>query len=343
VRYNPSLDGLRAVAALAVLVHHVHGPWLPGGFIGVDVFFVLSGFLITALLRDEAERTSRIAVGRFYWRRLLRLWPALLVMLAAYVALAPVVLGDQHAVRGASLAALYLSDYALAHWDVQLEGLSHCWSLAAEWKFYLIWPLVILATARIPSGRLAVILVGLFVVATAWRYADQAIFDNWSRTYYRLDTHISGLVLGSAIAVATPRLPAIAAAIVGGVGLAMLAAAALVLHTRTTLPLTSGGVWIDLASAMIVMALAGNEKSPFGRMLAFGPLVYLGLISYSIYLWHYPIALYAKENFEPGAALAIALAFSIALASLSYHLVEKPFRIRRRVLGREVATSAQKP
>jgi peptidoglycan/LPS O-acetylase OafA/YrhL len=174
------------------------------------------------------------------------------------------------------------------------------------------------------------VLLGFFALATTWRIADWLIHHDWYWTYFRLDTRLSGLVLGSVIAIGSWRLPNIVASAIGGLGLIVLIATALLMPPITGLYLTMGGIWIDVSAGMLVAALAGSEKSTLSRIFAFGPLVYLGLISYGIYLWHYLIARFVRIAVDdPATALPIIAVLSVAVAGLSYRYVEKPLRSLR--------------
>ena len=175
-------------------------PSVPGGYIGVEVFFVLSGFLITSILRDEVARTSSIRIGGFYWRRALRLWPPLLLMLAAWAAFMPIFRPGLDTLRNGSIAALYLSDYVLAFGT--LNGhLGHTWSLAVEEHFYLLWPFVVLATRRLGRWQVTAIFGAAFVLASAWRMHDLLAVGDYHSTFHRFDTRMSGLIIGGAVAV----------------------------------------------------------------------------------------------------------------------------------------------
>jgi peptidoglycan/LPS O-acetylase OafA/YrhL len=329
LQYNPAFDGVRALAVLAVVAYHCHIPMALGGLIGVDVFFVLSGFLITSILRAELDQTGDLSLGRFYWRRALRLWPPLLLMLAAYAIVAPVLFPDANVLPDVTLAALYLSDYAMAFWVTPLE-ISHTWSLAVEEHFYLIWPLVILATARMRKRRLAVLLATGFVIATMWRVADTFIGVDWNRTYYRFDTRLSGLILGGLVAVMPWRPSERQATWIGRVSVIVLAVSLFTLRSRTPAPLLWGGLFVDLAAAGLILSLVSGHATQFGRMLSGPWLVYLGTISYSVYLWHYPIARVLRDQLDPTITFGIVTALSIAIAALSWEYVEKPLKTFRR-------------
>ncbi|RAZ84548.1 acyltransferase [Mesorhizobium hawassense] len=324
---NAALDGLRAVAIGLVVAFHCNRAVAPGGFVGVDIFFALSGFLITSMLWAERASTGTIAFGRFYLRRAIRLWPALVLSLAAYLAVAPIVFPHSAAVRNAFLAGLYLSDYSRAFWGVPRVELNHTWSLSVEAHFYLLWPAVILLLARFAGRRAFFVLIMAFLAATLWRIIDLGLGLDFWRTYYRFDTRMSGLILGGAVAVLPWRPTSAWAESLGIAGLCAIALSLATLQWQTATPLTIGGILVDLASACIVLALAGPAKTVVAWMLSLRPVVYIGRISYSIYLWHYPIIIALRAG--PTASLSwwaslIVVAASITIAALSYRFIEKP-------------------
>lgn len=323
--YVRELDGLRAVAALAVLAFHCKLPAAGGGFIGVDVFFVLSGFLITRLLRQEFAETSRIAIGQFYLRRALRLWPALILMLAAYAAVSPALFGAEGVMRDVALSGLYLSDYARAFWGVP-DYLNHTWSLSVEEHFYLLWPAVILLIGRRSDLAATALLISLFVLASAWQIVDTVVWQDWARTYYRFDTRMSGLLIGGVVAVFPWKPSSGAARAVGEVSLAILAAVVATGVWGSPASLTWLGVVVDLAAAGLVWSLASGHQTALGAMFRVRPLGYLGLVSYGVYLWHYPISRAVRDHYDPWTTSLIVLASSIALATLSFELVERPLK-----------------
>jgi peptidoglycan/LPS O-acetylase OafA/YrhL len=211
LRYNPALDGMRAIAALLVIGSHCRVPGFHGGFYGVDLFLVLSGFLITSLLIDEHGSSGCIDLPRFYLRRFLRLTPPLFVMLAAYVVVGPLLWPQFDIgwhVRDTLVAAFYVSDYGRAFWHMP-HIVQHTWSLGVEEHFYLLWPLVLLAVLRLPARWRPAALFGLYVAATAWRMFWYVDAPDWPETYYRLDTRMSGLILGALLATlpASPICP----------------------------------------------------------------------------------------------------------------------------------------
>lgn len=221
VTYSPALDGIRALAALVVVVHHARVPGSPGGFFGVDVFFVLSGYLITRLLIVEHEREGCLRLGHFLIRRLRRLLPALLLMLAAYLLLAPWIFPDvmlsKH-FRDAVLTALYVVNYA-AYLGGFVSELAHVWSLAVEMHFYLLWPVVLLGILRLPRRLAIAVIASLYIAATAWRWWGAENFATIWTFYVRTDTHCSGLLLGCLLGLlechASPLLGDCGAAVAG--------------------------------------------------------------------------------------------------------------------------------
>lgn len=302
MRYNPSLDGIRALAVLAVLCLHCGAPFAKGGFIGVDAFFVLSGFLITQSLQ---ERPGLLA---FYERRIRRLMPALVLMLLVYVSAAPLIYPGWNHLRDALLALLYLSDYTYAFASLP-KYLPHTWSLSVEEHFYLLWPLIF---TRFRPGRVALI-VG-FIAATAWRFS----WGDWQEAYFRFDTRMSGLILGCLLA-SIPRwkFPA-------WPGLLLLLGLTLALTSGSTVAKNQGILLAEVGAAVAIM---GTPP----RWLGAAPLAYVGRISYGVYLWHYPIAR-SLRDLEWPVALSITLVLSLGLAALSYHTIEAAFRRRSRKL-----------
>jgi peptidoglycan/LPS O-acetylase OafA/YrhL len=193
---------MRAIAALLVVADHCRIPGFHGAFYGVDLFFVLSGYLITRMLLDEHATTGGVALPRFYVRRYLRLTPPLLALLAAYLVFGPT-LWPQFDVwwhwRDAALSALYVSDYGRAFWHMP-HIVQHTWSLGVEEHFYLIWPPAVIGLLRLPPRWRLGALLTLYVAATAWRMAWYDEAAGWPETYFRFDTRMSGLILGALLA-----------------------------------------------------------------------------------------------------------------------------------------------
>jgi peptidoglycan/LPS O-acetylase OafA/YrhL len=340
MKHNPALDGIRALAVFMVIGFHAFAPGASGGYLGVDVFFVLSGFLITTLLVGEVDRTGTIRLGSFYLRRLLRLTPALLLMLTAYLLLAPLAwpnMAFHTDVRDVLISTFYLSDYASAFWSAPYY-LRHTWSLAVEQHFYLLWPLLMLALApRLGRRQLVVTLAVLYAVFTAWRiYCDLHGEFAYEHSYYRFDTRLSGLVAGSLFAVwmTGNRRPAWRhAELAAMTALAVLALCSWRFQVLSTGAMTYGIAAVEFATLALIYVAITTERSRVRRALAHPAPAYVGKMSYGIYLWHYPIFVYMSGRYAWYEILLLGGAASLVLAILSYHSVEKLARDYLRRLG----------
>lgn len=319
-----SLDGIRALAVLAVLGFHARILPFGGGFVGVDVFFVLSGFLITSLLLEEHRRTGAISLWGFYARRMVRLWPALLVMLAVYVVTAD----RPDALREAASAALYVSNYSLASTGFP-DRLSHTWSLAVEAQFYLLWPFVVAAVARWQDKQLLRLFVCAYLALTLWRMADLALWFDWRWTYYRFDTHSSGLMLGAAAAVAVNIEHGLKRMVVERSAFTMLALAVAIDIWKHPAGLILSIPAAEAAALLLILSVRDGQGEA-ARLLSSRPLVYLGTISYGIYLWHYPIMRVLRPAMDPWLVFVIGTAAAVGLAALSWRYLEKPLLARSR-------------
>lgn len=336
---NSALDGLRGLAILLVLASHASAGRFPlGGMVGVTLFFVLSGYLITGVLLRERERSGGVDFVRFYVRRGVRLLPAL----AALLILAPVALWLMRDPRlgpdliGASLAAFfYLSDFLRASGD-PLVVLGHTWSLAVEEQFYLIWPvlLVLVASRWLTRRRLLPSVIVLGAAFAVWRLAASGVFS-FDRAYFALDTNAFGLLFGACLALRPAHLSSRAGTI-----LATSAAAALLVFAMVPLEPGSAAYYVALtfgapvAGLLAVAAVAGAQTAQ--RPFTMAPLVFFGRISYSLYLWHEVILLSKPGGSDiDGAWRAVAVAAALLLALLSWVFVESPAQnIRKRLEAR---------
>jgi peptidoglycan/LPS O-acetylase OafA/YrhL len=362
------LDGIRALAVLAVLAAHAGIPFLPGGFVGVDVFFVLSGFLITSLLYAELAATGRIDLGGFWTRRARRLLPAALVMIVAVLAARRLFVPDSVvALRGDAIAAALWS----GNWRWALQGtnyfaqgvtpspLQHTWSLAVEEQFYVVWPLLLLACRAVKRRRLlALSLAG--VAASAVATYVLAGLASPGRVYFGTDTRAQELLVGAAVAallaptwrwrVANPlgrRSPQLAGhpwlpLLLSASGLAALAGIATTAdgapsEFRYGLLLVTA-----LAAAALVAGAVLDSGQAVARLLSTRLLVGIGRISYGLYLWHWPVylALDGERTGLHGYVLAaLRVAVTGALAGASFVLIERPAQ-RVRVRPRRVLPAA---
>lgn len=326
LRYNPALDGLRAVAVMLVFLFHARLPGFEAGFLGVDVFFVLSGYLITTLLLAELDRTGSIDWRRFVLRRLWRLAPAVVALCAVFLLVAPFVFPNARSpVLDVFLTLSYMSDLTVALLN-QPQVLSHSWSLSVEEHFYLFWPLVLLALWRLGAGKLLATLAVLYLLASVWRVGVLASGADWWVVYFRLDTRLSGLMFGACLA-ALCRVISMAGLterakwlLVGGVVLAV----ALVRSGgwRDNGMLIYGVTAAEFATATLILTVV-DGRGVVARLLSFAPLSWLGKLSYSLYLWHYPVLRYLRDYGDWQIALLLGLPVSLALAALSYATVER--------------------
>lgn len=361
--YRPELDGVRAVAVVAVMAYHASINSAPGGYLGVDVFFVLSGFLITTLLVQERDTHGNVRLGAFYARRALRLFPALALVLVAcslYVLLRP----DAPEVQGTwsmiAAAALYVANWGYAlRATFRTDLVSHTWSLSIEEQFYLLWPVALVWLMGRRGGRRLALAVaaGLAVGLTLWRvwlyYAGTAL----PRVSWGLDTRAGALLLGAAIGLAAKEgmLPRRAV-----IGQAMAAVAAvelawMFLSDRYGLvaisldpgrQLVEGIVVADVAAALLVAGLVIDGGGMVGQALRLRPVVWVGKVSYGLYLWHFPIdVVVTSERTGLSGPLnqVLRLALTAAVVVASYVLVERPFLARKRRFERrrDIAVPAE--
>lgn len=331
MQYNPALDGLRALALLLVLAFHARIEGFHGGFFGVDVFFVLSGYLITRLLAEQHSATGTINVSAFYLRRLRRLYPALLLFLGVYLIAGPLAFPNrQDHARDALVAATYLSDYGFAFWRIPWV-IQHTWSLSVEEHFYLAWPVVLLMVLKLPRSCWAPVVLTLAVAATLWRWHVVFNVDPWQQPYYRFDTRLSGILLGAAAGLWRPQVPRLAAPLGGALLLLAMSQA----YTKADSSLTG---WMALAEGGSLLLVLGAHQVP---LLAWAPLVWIGKLSYGIYLWHYPIMLWLRAHDVIGwESLAIGGGGAILGGAVSYFTVER-FARSRSAHGVEATGSRQ--
>jgi peptidoglycan/LPS O-acetylase OafA/YrhL len=341
----PQLDGLRGIAVAAILLFHLGVHPFRTGFLGVDVFFVISGFLITSLLLSEADRTGRISLGRFWARRIRRLLPALVVFLLVVAAVGALVgtVSERRSLRGDLLATTtYVANWHLIGTsnyfvDVGIDSpLEHTWSLAIEEQFYLIWPLVI-------AGALVWLRVRrrtLVIVATAGAIISVALlFARWQTG------SVERAYMGTDARVFEPLIGALGAIVVTSVW----ARRTLPRHARWITPVSAGLVALGLATisaegpgyftwgalalslatvTLIAVVWTTPDAGAVGRGLSWTPLVWIGTISYGIYLWHWPVYLWLGVR-EPNATVTRrvgAILATIAIAAVSYMVIERPIR-----------------
>jgi peptidoglycan/LPS O-acetylase OafA/YrhL len=336
------------VAVLGVLVYHLNRDWLPGGYLGVDIFFVLSGYLITMLLLAEHRERGRIDLPAFWSRRIRRLLPALLVLLVVMAVL--INLGGDPLAIGAARGDLLATLFYVANWHFITSGQTyfaqfvsvspdrHTWSLAIEEQFYLFWPILVsLVLGRL--GRRSLALVAL-VVGTASALWMVAVFDpvDPSRAYYGTDSRIFELLVGGLLAVALAGRWRDRVAVWGRrmAPLALLGIAAVYVGLADDNDLYYHGGAVALAVAVAVLIAGLEAGSWIDRLLSVRPMVLVGLASYGMYLWHFPVIIFTNQRLGPTTSPELALfavAVTFSATAVSYVVVETPIRRRGLLLG----------
>ena len=356
LRHQPALDGLRGIALLIIVAYHDGYGWAKGGFLSLDAFFVLSGFLITSLLLREWQQSHAIDVLAFWARRARRLLPALLVMLGVVAVYSYFAVPDAKLMqlRGDGLASIfYVANWRFisvgeSYFDLfaGVSPLRHLWSLAIEEQFYLLWPLVFIAVIKLSKGSMRVLAgvtiggIALSVLAIGVQYEGV----DPSRAYYGTDGRAHTLLVGCLLAILLPHLmPRTPRGhqVVQGAGL-LAAVLSLVVMTQVTDHSVGyyrgGSLLFAVGVAAMILASIQPVRSPVGSFLSLTPLRWTGLISYGLYLWHWPINTFMTEG-RVGVSgdmlnlLRLFVTFLFAIAS--YYLVENP--IRRGVIGRRTA------
>ena len=348
-RYVPGLDGVRAIAVAAVVGYHLGAPWLPGGLLGVGVFFTLSGYLITTILITTWDRSGTLNLSHFWLRRARRLLPALIMVLIVVLVATPVLDNDVLPERGieALAAVFYVSNWVTIASDVsyfqRFSGpgpLDHLWSLAVEEQFYLLWPLVLLVLFKALRGRvdrMAQVALGLAAVSfLLMLLLATPGFDN-SRAYQGTDARAGGLLIGAALAMVWPptqqasKVSADRRLIVDLSGVAALAIiiSMFVFTNEYSMWLYRGGILLLSLATAVLVAAAVHPASVVGPVLGVLPLRWIGERSYGIYLWHLPVVAFMPQAVlatRPLVRAGVQLALIILLSALSWALLENPIR-----------------
>lgn len=348
-RYISGLDGLRAISVLAVILYHLHIDWIDGGFLGVTVFFVLSGYLITDILVNEFEKNGKINFKTFWVKRFRRLIPALVVMLVSIGTWITLFQRDfLVGLRGEILAAFtYISNWYYVFQEHSYftkfappSPLQHMWSLAVEEQFYIIWPVIMLIALTFvkSKGKLAVFILLLSVIsAEAMAFMFTPDVDP-SRVYFGTDTRAFSILLGAALAIiwpsaklsdnVTPELKK-TLNITGIVSLLALLVMMVFIQEDGSF-LYYGGMYLASAVTAVLIAVIVHPASSISKLFSFKPLIWIGVRSYGIYIWHFPIivllGIAVKTESISGTKIAIALILTFILSALSFSLVEEPIR-----------------
>jgi len=361
IGYQPALDGVRALAVAMVLVFHLDLGFYEGGYVGVSVFFTLSGFLITTLLLREHERTGTVSVRDFYLRRVRRLLPASLCCTALVGAAAAAGWYDRSGdLRPSLLGTLLqvqnwvalLRDESYADLFAAPSPLDHMWSLSLEEQVYWVWPVAIAAVASVAAARSArtgrtttLVLGAAFAVSAASAPITAATLGGdaaYLATWTRVAEVLAGAALAAALAarprvgdgIAPPPGPAHAWAVAGAVALALLLTAGAALPAGRGLAYEGGLPLVALASTLLVAALQAD--TPLRRPLEWGPIVAVGRVSFGVYLYHWPVFVLLdgeRTGLERWPLAVVRLAATAVVATASYHLLERPIRERRRIVG----------
>ncbi len=331
--YRPDIDGLRALAVIPVVLNHIGVRGFHGGYVGVDIFFVISGFLITGILVDDLA-AGQHSIARFYRRRVLRIFPALFAVLAAVTAISCVTMLPGELIRYArSLAAttwfgsniLFYSETSYFAPASDIKPLLHTWSLAIEEQFYILWPLLLAAIG--PARRALLRLTIVAVTIASFAAALAMVAGDKSAAFFLLPARAWELSLGALLATSAVTIKRRWLNELLGVAGVCMILYCIKAYSETT-PFPGAGALLPCVGAALLL-LTGASGTLVGRLLSLGPAVFVGRISYSLYLWHWPVIVMATiALFLPAtpAVMAAEAAVSLALAWLSWRFIEQPFR-----------------
>jgi len=348
LNYIPGFDGLRGIAVLAVMMHHFGVPGFKGGFVGVDVFFLLSGFLITRILQSRFEKENRVPFADFYSRRARRILPAFWAMLAVMslvVLVDPKYISPANFFHSAGIAVVFLTQ-----WQIMMDDLPgpliHLWSLGWEENFYLLWPLVFAFAGRRGAWRSFRIAAATVIAAITFMRFGNYYFGMpvlrglWAFAYFRIDA----IILGCAMALfTTPSTPTSKRRPWGeAAAFAALVALVAIFTVRDETFFWAGGFTVvSAATFTIANHLRHREPSAIASLLELSPLRWTGLISYGLYLWHFPVHWWMQQR---GLSKPLTVLFSFvasyAIAALSYYTLEAYFRrMPRKAVAKAAAPS----
>jgi peptidoglycan/LPS O-acetylase OafA/YrhL len=348
--FRPDIEGLRAVAVLLIVLYHAGVGVLGGGYVGVDVFFVISGFLITGLLLRELDDTHRLNLVEFYARRARRILPAAFLVLGAIIVgylvlLSPVALW--RAAPDIAAAAAYVPNFRFAfeHSDyfhpARVSPVIHYWSLGVEEQFYAVWPAFLWLGYRVVHGsRTALTRLVVIVVATSFLLSLVGTAVYPTATFYLLPTRAWELGVGALLALGAPagKLGTRLAIGAGMAGLALIALSAVAFRESTPFPGLAGVLPVG-GAALVIAAGSRGTHTPTAAALSWAPMRWVGRISYSLYLWHWPVGIFAAAVLATAPApvqAALGVAASTVLAAGTYRWIEDPLR-RGRLIGRRPA------
>ena len=335
--YSPEIDGLRAVSVMSVIIFH--SSWqhvLVGGYIGVDIFFVISGYLITSILRREQAECGTISAANFLKRRALRIWPASLAMLSFYGVGAFAFASDSWPHIHAALA----SAFGLMNWQRALTSqpvgyVGHTWSLAVEEQFYLLWPWALIALGRLRGvWAPTLVIITLIAAVVLWRISLVVRAAGVARTYNGLDTRADALLIGCLMAFLPRKSIPLLVERTWAIPVSFFLLIAVFVPATMQWMHVIGFTLVAMSAGWLILSMTGDETNVLRRMLSTRPVVLIGLISYSLYLWHDPIIqVFQANGFGPATTLVLVPPISVGAAFLSYRLVELPFlRMKNRLV-----------
>jgi len=341
--YRPDIDGLRAFAVLAVIIFHINPAILPGGFAGVDVFFVISGFLITRNLLNGLEGGRTLSIAEFYRRRALRILPVLFLVVLVTLILGHFILQPNHLLNVAwsSLASVFAAaNIYFAYFigssyfsdDASFHPLLHLWSLGIEEQFYFLWPFFVLALSRIVKIKLSLLLIFLLLIISVM-LGQFLLEERPMFAFYMLPTRASGLLTGAILAFMsttnTVRMPTPVATLATVVGIIGVTYSFIWLDSSKGFP--GVNALPSIIGTLLIILGGFNNSSAVTRVLSCKLLVFIGVISYSLYLWHWPLLVYYRYLYgfvEFGPAIVL-IGLMFLLSIMSYHWVETPMRTLR--------------
>jgi peptidoglycan/LPS O-acetylase OafA/YrhL len=352
-KYRPDIDGLRAIAIVSVIFYHAGFPGFSGGFVGVDVFFVISGFLITSLLFNEAVTTGRVSLSAFYARRVRRLMPAGLVVVAATLLIGGLLMppgsDEQRALARSAKAVAYFGSnfHFFSHTGGYFDApsfsmpLLHTWSLAIEEQYYLVWPLLMLLFFRfskephaegVMRSRVMRALGVMLILSLALCIGKTP--EHQSFAFYLLPARIWEFAIGGLVGLAGTAFYSRLRRWGEGlavVGLVLVVYSVVALNHSTVFPGWAAMLPV-FGSAALIVGMTANERGVVRRLLSLKPMIFIGLLSYSWYLWHWPLlSIYRIYNLgaQDIVANAVLVMIALGLAGLTYILIERPIRVRR--------------
>lgn len=348
IKYIPGLDGLRGMAILLVMLFHTGFPFFRGGFIGVDIFFVLSGFLITSLLLSETSSTGKVNLRNFYIRRILRLGPALVLMLLIVSLTAHAL--DLKGPAGADILSSIITLFYSANWvrafNLHSMGLlSHTWSLSIEEQFYMLWPVMLIMLIKYLRSEKVIFNAVALLSISSWLLRVYMTYSGYpaERIFNGLDTRADALLAGCSAALIRSagiwngRVSKIKSPAYAGFILPFTILFNISWRNHNTFSWIS--FLVEFLTAVLVLHIASDEKSLIKKFLTFKPLIWLGSISYGVYLWHDPVYEVMRSfGFSKLSILTAGSIITLAIASLSYYIMERPLlRLKSRFHAKEKA------